>query len=162
MGGQSIAPAKRSRVDSKPIGKPVEHARRYMDRCSSVGWADMKKWGASCLASITVFMGYSPAKAFTDCIVTLNWIFTGDISGAGQNALYLDFTYTLSTVTQVSNTGNILLSSPAAANISAAAFTARATGQSNIALRFQNSGGGSADAVCGGPPGRSDLIGIFL
>ena len=55
----------------------------------------MKKWGVSCLVAIIVFMGSSTAKAFTDCNVTLNEIFTGDITGAGTYALYLVFTYTL-------------------------------------------------------------------
>jgi hypothetical protein len=122
----------------------------------------MRRIGASSLLAIIAFASASTANAMTDCSVTLNQIFTGDISGTGAYGLYLIFTYTLSTGGQVTNSGSVLLTNPAAANISAAAFAARATGQSNITLRFQNSTGGSPDVVCGGPPGRSDLIGIFF
>jgi hypothetical protein len=121
----------------------------------------MKKSLASCLVAIVAWIGSSTANAFTDCTVTLNSIFTGDISGTGTYGLYLAYTYNLTTGGTVSNSGYVLLTNPAAANISAAAFAARVSGQSNITIRFQNSSGASIDAVCA-PPMRGDVIGIFL
>ena len=100
------------------------------------------------------------ANALTDCNVKLASTFTGDTSGAGAYALYLFFSYTTTGGGVVNNSGYILLSNPAAANISAVAYTAQATGLSVI-VRFLNSSGASQDAVCG-PPTRSDLIGIWL
>jgi hypothetical protein len=100
------------------------------------------------------------ANALTDCNVKLSSTFTGDITGTGTYGLYLFYSYTTTGGTVVNSSGYILLSNPAAANVSAVAYTAQATGLSVIA-RFLNSSGASQDAVCG-PPTRSDLIGIWL
>lgn len=112
------------------------------------------------LASVALMASFS-SHAFTDCHVMLVDVFTGDIAGAGQYGLWLDYTYTLTTGGSVESSRSILLSNPAAANISAAAFAARVSGQTNLTIRYLNSGGASADAVCG-PPARGDLIGIWL
>lgn len=101
------------------------------------------------------------SHALTDCHVTLVRVFTGDISGAGQYGLWVDYTYILTTGGTVSNSGYVLLSNMAAANISAAAISAWGSGQTNISMRYLNSAGAAIDSVCG-PPVRTDLIGIWL
>jgi hypothetical protein len=89
------------------------------------------------------------SRAYTDCQISLVDVFTGDISGAGQYALWLDYTYTLTTGGSVQTSGFVLLSNPAAANISAAAFAAQVSGQTNLAIRYLNAGAASVDAVWG-------------
>jgi hypothetical protein len=111
-----------------------------------------------CLAALIT---PSSSYAYTDCQVTLATVFTRDIGGSWQYALWLNYTYITTTGTSVSSSGSVLLTNPAAANISAAAFAARVSGQTNVSVRFLNTGGASVDAVCG-PPGRGDLIGFFL
>jgi hypothetical protein len=112
------------------------------------------------VATVALMVSFA-SHAYTECQVTLLDAFAGDISGGGQYALWLDYTYTLSTGGSVSSSGYILLSNSAAATIAAAALSARVSGQTNITIRYLNSGGASVDAVCGSP-GRGDLIGIRL
>jgi Transposase len=101
------------------------------------------------------------ANAMTDCNVRLVSSFTGDMTGTGQYALFLVYNYTTTGGSVVGSWGYILLSNPAAANISAVTYAAQATGQS-VQVRYLNSSGASADSVCGSTTARSDLIGIWL
>jgi hypothetical protein len=101
------------------------------------------------------------ANAMTDCSVRLASSFTGDIAGTGQYGLFLIYSYTTTGGSVVDGSGYILLSNPAAANISAVAYTAQATGQS-VQVRYLNSSGASTDSVCGSTAARSDLVGIWL
>lgn len=114
----------------------------------------------SFIASIALIAPMA-SYAITDCHITLHDVFTGDLSGAGEYILWVDYAYTPTSGGSVNSSGFILLSNPAAANISAAAFSAMVSGQTSLTIRYLNSSAASQDAVCG-PPARGDLVGIWL
>jgi hypothetical protein len=101
------------------------------------------------------------ASATTDCPVKLASVFLGDVGG-GTYAVFLAYTYTNSAGSVVNSSGYMPLGTgTVATSIAAAALSARVTGQS-VTIRYQNNGGGTQDAVCGGTAARTDLIGIWF
>jgi hypothetical protein len=110
---------------------------------------------------LVFFLAAASANAQTDCLVTLKNAFTGD-NGTGLYVLWLTYSYTASTGSVYTGQGYILLSNPAAANISAVVLEAQAMQQSELTIRLENTSGATEDAVCEGSPARSDLAGIWL
>ena len=98
----------------------------------------------------------------TDCNVVLQNAFIGDTLGTGNYALWLAYSYTASNGSTYTGQGYILLSNPAAPELSAIVIEAKATQQTSLAIRYENSGGASQDTVCEAATTRSDLIGMWL
>jgi hypothetical protein len=118
--------------------------------------------GALTACGLAIALSCGPAFAMTDCPVNLISAYVGDVHGDGTYALWVAYTYTASTGTPYTGQGYILLSSPAASYVSAVVIEARATGQTALTIRYDNSSGESQDSVCEASPTRSDLIGVWL
>ena len=100
--------------------------------------------------------------ATTDCSVVLQSAYVGDTLGTGNYAVFLVYSYTASNGGTYTGQGYMLLSNPAAAAVTAAVIEAKATQQTSLTIRFENSSGASQDAVCEASSVRSDLIGTWL